>query len=194
MSLGFAFGLLGIAALLAALVAQVRWMELERSAFERKRRRVAMGLAGLLLTFGLVLYVASGGLDWVFAPEEDGSWRAITIDGRPVADEGYTILIRSGQVIAGFDGCNSWHYEDASTAPDGSRSIMTTLAGCAKTPTIHAYWMTARAGVRPIVLPAQTIAVEANGHRAVFRRCEWQAAYRPELGGRACLFDEPSSG
>src|SRR5687768_5029344 len=97
----------------AALAVQLRSFTDDQAAFARRRKRAALSFGGLLLVLGLIHAYSMGLLriGW-FAPEEDGSWGAISIDGRPVSSRDYTIFIRDGKVEAGRDGCNSWGYSD----------------------------------------------------------------------------------
>lgn len=59
----------------------------------------------------------------VTAPEVDGEWRFAGAPGR------YTVVIRDGEIVGGFDGCNAWGYSDE-RAPNGKRMVVSDAQGC----------------------------------------------------------------
>lgn len=112
--------------------------------------------------------------DGLLTADEDGSWAALSIDGRPVDPQQYRIAIADGEVSGGRDGCNSWGYSDEAPDANGERTIVTTLVGCPEDdPVRQAYWRLASAS-RIALLPDGRLRLSADGHEAIFRRCEWK--------------------
>lgn len=175
MSLTLPLILIALLAFGAALWSQVRAFDDDQAAFQRRRRRTGIGLGVLLLTLGLGHALATGTLrPRLFAPEEDGGWGALRIDGRPVSSRDYTIFIRDGRVEAGRDGCNSWGYTDDPPGPYGERMIISTLVACPEDDPVRlGYYAVARSGAKPELRPDGTLRLAAPGHEAFFRRCKW---------------------
>lgn len=144
-----------------------------------QRAKIGFLLLLLVPAFGLM---ALGILDrtggWkpskmFFAEEEDGSWVAVSIDGRPASPEEYRITIAEGEVVGGRDGCNDWSYEDEEPDAKGERMIVSTLVGCPEDATRQAYWLL-RGDPRIELLPNGTLRLAAPGHEGIFRRCDWK--------------------
>lgn len=70
----------------------------------------------------------------VAAPEVDGGWKAVTIDGIDVRGEGYALGIRWGAIRGFNDGCNSCGFDDDKPAGAADRRIMCTLVACSPRP------------------------------------------------------------
>jgi hypothetical protein len=175
MSLNTALFLVAALGFVAIAVAQVRWLEQDRGAFSRKRRRAAWAFGFLLLLLGLVRYGASGGFDWLLAADEDGSWRMVTIDGQPVAAREFVVGISDRRVVGGLDDCNSWGFEEEDLdKPPTERMIVTTLALCPDDePARRAYRVITMSDPVPRLRPGGDLELAARGHRAILRRCEW---------------------
>jgi hypothetical protein len=62
-----------------------------------------------------------------FAEPEDGNWIAVAFDGRRVAPKTYLISIKRGQIVSGYDGCNSWAYLEEKASQNAERMIVTDL-------------------------------------------------------------------
>jgi hypothetical protein len=125
------------------------------------------------------------------APDIDGPWNAVTIDGRAVAPREWRIGIEGGKVSGGRDGCNDWGYGEPE-AKGGARTIVSTLVGCPEgDPVRKAYWAMAMAPEARLELRADgTLRIAARGHEAVLRRCRWTNEPMPRgvqgRGRRVC--------
>lgn len=109
----------------------------------------------------------------MLAPDEDGSWAVVSIDGRPLPPDEYRFGITDGKISGGRDGCNDWSYTDDPPGPDGERMIVSTLQACPEDdPVRQAYRLLTR---NPkIELGADgLLRMTGQGHQAVLRRCEW---------------------
>jgi hypothetical protein len=40
--------------------------------------------------------------------EQDGNWQVTAMNGHPIRDQQFSITIKVGSVVGGFDGCNRW--------------------------------------------------------------------------------------
>jgi hypothetical protein len=144
------------------------------------KRDWRIGVVAALL-IGALLLAAFGVLDpsgrwrpwsaWL-APEEDGSWLAVTIDRYRVEGQGYRVSVSDGKIAGGRDACNDWAY--AAPDPNGMAMIDTTLVGCPEDdPLREIYWRLTCEG--RITLRADgRLRLSVAGHEAVFRRCEWR--------------------
>lgn len=167
--------LIAFAGLAAALWVQLRGFGLDRAAGRRRRARAWLALLGLLLGLGLV----QAGHDARIvrpptAPAVDGTWAAVSIDGRPVSWRGWRISVADGKVAGGRDGCNDWSF-GAPEVEGGERTIDTTLVGCPEDdPLRKAYWALALERNRPPEARSDgSLHLAAGGHEAIFRRCRW---------------------
>ena len=182
---------IGAAGLGLACLAIVHGMGLDAAAYRRRQRQAGMGLGGLLIA--LVLVQAGHDLRVVYrltAPEVDGSWTAVRIDGRPVPAGEYRISVRDGEVSGGRDACNDWGFDEPQVE-GGPRTITTTLVGCPEDdPVRKAYWALAL-GASPDLREDGTLRLAARGHQALLRRCRWvDEPLPPGTSGtppRACL-------
>ena len=136
-----------------------------------ERRVVIVVAAGLIVAwaaFSLSVFDPRG--RWVaetFGPPEDGSWVALTIDGRQVQSGAFTLFIDGGEPRSGHDGCNSW---SRVKNEKGQAGIETTLVLCSPDPTRAAY---RRLVLRQHNLDLQsdgTLVLTGSGHQARFRR------------------------
>lgn len=66
------------------------------------------------------------------ASDVDGEWRFAESPGR------YTIVIRDGEIVGGFDGCNAWGFAEERAA-DGSRMVVSDAQGCEPQPFDETY-------------------------------------------------------
>ena len=134
----------------------------------------------MILALVLALVAAAGP-----GAATDGSWSAVTIDGRPAPD-GYRLAIENGRVKGGRDACNDWGYQDDGR---GGRMVVSTLVGCPENDRVRqAYWALASATDAAIAEQGGgRLRVAAGGHEAVWRRCRW---VRPDArqSGR-CVVD-----
>lgn len=174
MSLTLPLILIALMAFAAALWSQLRAFDDDEAAFRGRRRRTAAALVILLLTLGIGHALATGTLKpRLIAPDEDGGWGALRIDGRPVPSSEYTIFIRDGRIEGGRDGCNSWGYTDDPPGP-GERMILSTLVECPADDSLRlAYYALARSGIEPELRRDGSLRLSAGGHEAIFRRCRW---------------------
>ena len=136
---------------------------------------LAVATAGGLL---LALVLAIGGIAmppgetlWhlVAAPDEDGSWRFLTIDGIDVSAERYSVGIRWGEITGYYDGCNSCGIGDG----DGRQGIYhqrtCTLAACEERPYDQLFRRFLVRGTRMDV-SGDRMVMSVPGHRAVLVR------------------------
>jgi hypothetical protein len=125
------------------------------------------------------------------APDIDGPWNAVTIDGQAVPPREWRIGVEGGKVSGGRDGCNDWGYGEPEVK-GGARTIVSTLVGCPEgDPVRKAYWAMAMAPEARLELLADgTLRIAARGHEAVLRRCRWVSEPLPPgvqgRGRRVC--------
>ena len=96
----------------------------------------AGGLALGLVVAAIGIAMRPGETLWhlIAAPEEDGGWKFVTIDGVDVSEDGYSIGVRWGKLSGYNDGCNSCGF-DAPTDPDNPYySRVCTLTACTERP------------------------------------------------------------
>lgn len=173
MSLTLILLLVGAAGLGLACWAIVRGIGLDPAGYRRRQKQAGLGLAGLLLAILLV----QAGHDWklvqrLTAPEVDGSWAAVAIDGRAVPWREWRYWVERGKVAGGRDGCNDWGF-DKPEVEGGPPTITTTLAGCPEDDPVHkAYWALAL-GASLELREDGTLRLAGRGHEAVLRRCRW---------------------
>jgi heat shock protein HslJ len=184
--------LIAFGGLAAALWVQLRGFGLGRAAYRRRQARTGLALLGLLLGLGLV----QAGHDLrlvgrLTAPETDGAWAAVSIDGRPVSWRQWRLSVTGGKVSGGRDGCNDWGFSEPEVE-GGERMINMTLVECPDDPVREAYWTLARArSMSPRLSGDGSLRLAAGGHEAVFRRCRWTEEPLPPgtsgTGPRACV-------
>lgn len=190
MSLTLALLLVGAAGLALACWAIVRGIGLDPAGYRRRQKQAGLGLAGLLLA---ILLVQAGHslrvVQRLTAPEADGTWTAVTIDGRPVPALEYRIAVTGGKVSGGRGSCNDWGF-DRPEVEGGPATITTTLAGCPEDdPVRKAYWALAL-GASPELREDGILRLAGRGHEALLRRCRrGNAPLPPGTSGtppRAC--------
>lgn len=184
--------LVAFAGLGAASWALAQGFGLEWAAYRRRQSRVALSLLALLIGLGLVHAAHEGRIvQRLTAPEVDGAWAAVSIDGRPVSWREWRISVARGKVAGGRDGCNDWGFDEPEVE-GGERTIITTLVGCAEDdPVRKAYWALTLAD--PASLELRTdgkLRIVAAGHEALLRRCRWVSEPLPPgtsgTGPRVC--------
>ena len=134
------------------------------------------GRLALLTAAGLVIAALAGlsssvwpeaGL-WhaIAAPDEDGNWRFVSINGRDVRDAGYGVTIRWGEPVGWDNGCNDCGMVDVD---DPSQGMVCTLQACAEQPFDHLYRRFP--GKKPAIeLRGDTLILSVYGHRAILIR------------------------
>jgi hypothetical protein len=173
MSFTTSLALIALAGLAAALWVTARGHRRAAASYRRAQKRAALGLAALLLGPGIVqIGQAERVVQRLTAPEVDGSWTAVTIDGRAVAAGAWRIGVERGRISGGRDDCNDWGYQQEEGQP---RTIVSTLVGCPEDdPVRRAYWAMATAGDAALALRGDgTLRLAARGHEGLFRRCRW---------------------
>ena len=156
----------------------------------RSREELSVGSVLILLvaalgmiTLGLSGYKSPADL-WhrLTAGPKDGSWTAISIDGKLVEPERYRISIGNGEVTGGRDDCNDWSYEKE-REKNGERMIVSTLVGCPEgDPMREAFWALIH---DPKIELRQDgrLRVWGQGHDAVLIRCHWKRVRDTLRGG-----------
>ena len=154
----------------------------------RQRLSTAIALTFLMAALVMMALGFSGARrpqdlwEAIFAPETDGSWTAVRIDGRPIEPERYRIGVSAGKVSGGRDDCNDWAYEGE---PDekGEQMINTTLVGCPEgDPMREAYWALVY-DPKIELNPDGKLRVQGQGHEAILIRCQWQRVQETLPGG-----------
>ena len=87
---------------------------------------MVIGIGGIAMPPGETLW------HLIAAPEEDGSWRFVRIDGIDVTAESYSVGIRWGEIVGYHDGCNSCGISDEGEGIYHMRTC--TLQACAEQP------------------------------------------------------------
>jgi hypothetical protein len=175
MSFTMVLVLIALAGFVAASWVLARGLARDDAGYRRAQKRAGLGLAGLLLGLGIVqVGQTERVVQRLTAPEVDGSWIAMTIDGRAVAPGAWRISVERGRVSGGRDDCNDWGYQEPEEQ-GGQRTIASTLVGCPEDdPVRRAYWAMATAPDAALALGEDgTLRLAARGHEGVFRRCRW---------------------
>ena len=155
-------------------------------------RITVAGLGKRTAAFLLLLFaIASGGLALTFArktPEdlaalffaapEDGNWVAVSYDGKRAAPKQYSILVKYGQVVSGYDGCNEWAYQEQKTSQSAERSIVTNLKECSDNELTRTYWVLL-AKPKLIALDERQLVLTGKRNRGHFRRCKRDTSDAP---------------
>jgi hypothetical protein len=102
----------------------------------------------------------------------DGLWLAEAIDGERVAPERFLLRLRAGKVVGGRDGCNSWAFDETRPPePNGTRTILSDMMGCARTPRRQAYWAALGNGnATPRITEEGGLRVKVGEHEIVARK------------------------
>lgn len=175
MTFTLALILIAFAGLVVALWALVRAFGADLAEYRRRQVKVALSLLGLLVGLGLAQAAHDKRIvQRLTAPEVDGAWAAVSIDGRSVPWREWRIGVDQGKVAGGHDGCNEWGFDEREVE-GGERMIITTLAGCPEDdPVRKAYWTLALADPGSLELRQDgTLRMRAAGHEALLRRCRW---------------------
>ena len=143
------------------------------------RQGASLGLVGVLIVVALALMmlVMSGypsladAWDSWFGPEANGSWKAMVLDGQPVAAGNYVLVVKRGRVVGGYDGCNGWSFDDEGPGPSGDRRVTSTLVACPDEPARQSYDNLAYAPVISLRSDSEML-LSRGPHVGVFRRCE----------------------
>jgi hypothetical protein len=106
-----------------------------------------------------------------FAEPEDGNWIAVAFDGRRVAPKTYLISIKRGQIVSGYDGCNSWAYLEEKASQNAERMIVTDLKECPNNELARGYWELL-AEPKFVLLDNRQLTVWGKQRRGHFRRCK----------------------
>ena len=111
----------------------------ERRSAQHHKKLAIVTFAGLALA--LIVTMAGIALPpgetlWrlVAAPEEDGGWTFVTIDGADVREDGYSIGIRWSEITGFHNGCNSCGFTDDKPAGSADRPMTCTLVACPPRP------------------------------------------------------------
>lgn len=143
-----------------------------------KRTLLFMGLVFALVIGAFVLSVTGKApddiLDLVFKSPEDGSWVAVSIDGQEIGTRRHSIDVRRGKIVAGYDGCNEWPYQDEARERNGERMIVTNLQECPDNILGHRYWAVLANSKLTLVDPGAML-VSGSKARGYFRRCRLTA-------------------
>ena len=152
-------------------------------------RITVAGLGKRTAAFLLLLFaIASGGLAltiagktpddlvaFFFAAPEDANWVAVAFDGRRVAPKTYSILVKRGQIVSGYDGCNDWAYQEEKSNQTAERMIVTNLKECPDNAFVRNYWALLEAP-KLILLDDRRLMVSGKSGRGHFSRCEQDAS------------------
>jgi hypothetical protein len=157
-----------------------------RSSLERVSIAIAVAL---MVAVGAMTALAFAGhrspadlWNAIRAGPEDGSWTAISIDGKPLEPERYRISIGNGEVTGGRDDCNDWSYDEEETK-DGDRMIVSTLVGCPEgDPLREAYWRLVYDPKMEMMSDGK-LRVSGHGHQATLIRCRWERVRETLPGG-----------
>lgn len=173
MSLTLILLLVGAAGLALACWTIIRGFGLDPAGYRRRQRQAGLGLAGLLIAILLVQAVHSlRVMQRLTAPEVDGTWAAVAIDGWAVPWGEWRFWVERGKVAGGRDACNAWGF-DKPVVEGGPPTITTTLVGCPEDdPLRKVYWALAL-GAALELRQDGTLRIAGNGHEALLRRCRW---------------------
>ena len=146
---------------------------MSRGQHHKKLAWITAGGLGLALVAAIVdLSLPPGETLWhlVAAPEEDGGWKFVEIDGVDVRNDGYSLGIRWGEIVSFNDGCNSCGFDDLDQ-PRGAfeRSMMCTLQACEEKPNDALFARFAYSAPEMQVADDRLV-LTLPGHRAVLVR------------------------
>ncbi len=119
------------------------------------------GIAGVALPRGETLW------HMIAAPDVDGSWKFVSIDGIDVSKEGYSLGIRWSEIVGYSDGCNSCGIAASSEGIYHSRTC--TLAACAEQPNERFFRRFISGDVR-MRAEGDRLTLTVPGHRALLVR------------------------
>lgn len=105
----------------------------------------------------------------VAAPEEDGGWKFVEIDGVDVREDGYSVGIRWSEITGFNDGCNSCGFDGDEPAGTLGRSMMCTLQACEQQPNDELFARFAY-GTPEMQVEGERLVLTLPGHRAVLVR------------------------
>lgn len=146
---------------------------MSRSQHHRRLAWLTAGGLGIALVAVIVdVTLPPGETLWhmVAAPEEDGGWKFVEIDGVDVSDGGYSLGVRWGEISGFHDGCNSCGFEDLDQ-PRGAleRSMICTLQACEEKPNDVLFARFAF-GTPQMRVENDRLILTLPGHRAVLVR------------------------
>ena len=131
---------------------------------------IALALA-LMLVLASVVRPTGVSWRWPFDPAEDGGWLAYRLDGKIVPSSvRYSLNIRDRLVRGGYDGCNSWGFQDDNPQPNGDRMMTSNLAECSPLPLQENYRAIAFGQPRMKLIDEDMLRLETSGHSGIFRR------------------------
>ena len=130
----------------------------------------ALAIAGMLMLASAVRPVGVS-WRWPLDPDEDGTWRAMRLDGERVPGAvNYSVSIRDRDVVGGEDGCNSWGFTDDPPLPNGDRMTTSTLVGCSPLPLEGSYRALVFGRPHPALLDDGSLRLATSSHSGIFRR------------------------
>ena len=118
---------------------------------------MVIGIGGIAMPPGETLW------HLIAAPEEDGSWRFVRIDGIDVTAESYSVGIRWGEIVGYHDGCNSCGISDEGEGIYHMRTC--TLQACAEQPNERLFRRFLTKDVR-MEATGDRLVLTTTGHRA----------------------------
>lgn len=99
---------------------------------------------------------------------DKAGWSVTHIDGEP-APLGYSLDVSAGRLTGGYDGCNSWYWDQAARRHQ-PRSLVATEQGCENNAVRRSYWVAVRdENVRMATRPDGMLVVEGGGHHLIAR-------------------------
>ena len=132
----------------------------------------ALGIAAIAGFSGLLFPAPETLWHRLTGPEIDGGWRFVSIDGRDVRRNDYSVSILWGRIVAGHDGCNGWGFQDNKPAGSHDREIVSTLVGCPDDPARGAYARFAFGAPEFALTSENRLALTLPGHRAKLVRID----------------------
>lgn len=139
------------------------------------------GAAAAMLFSTLGYPGLSDAWDSWFGPRVNGSWKAMSLDGQPVDDDNYLVVVKRGKVVGGYDDCNGWSFDDEGPGPNGDRRVTSTLVMCPEDDVARQTYHILAYGPTMEPLGDRELRMTRNGHVGLFRRC------RPDRTAGRCV-------
>jgi hypothetical protein len=131
---------------------------------------VAALLVALFLLIRAIVAPDVKAWSWPFVPKEDGTWRAVMLDGKHVpTDMRYQIDIDSGLIHGGFDLCRNWGFQNPSKPREGLTADANECLRVRQS-LDDSYWALVPAKPKMVLMSGETLRLEASGHSGLFQR------------------------
>jgi hypothetical protein len=143
---------------------------------------LVLGIAAVIVSILAIADVSPRDIgDTFHATPADGSWKAVTFDGQSAKSKNYSVAIRRGRVVGGYDDCNGWSYQDEKPDRNGERMMLSTLVECPGDEDLRRLYRIVVFAPTIEIVSANELRLSRDGHQGEFRRC------KPNKETRRCV-------